>query len=279
MPKVVDHQERRADIVDALWRVVRRDGIAATSVRTVADEAGLSAGALRHYFTTQSELLAVAVRSMADGVGVRVERRMGAWQAEPGALGSEERLDRLVGVLEEVVPLGARRRAEFEVWLEMVMLARTSPDLQELAVEAHRGLRRVCGYVVAAVSQAPPYPARLHRDPLVRRRTDELHALVDGLSLHLALYPREHLALDIGVPAEGSGFCGLAIAHNTRSREEVEATLEEAEAAGGRIIRPAAEAFWGGYSGYFADPDGFRWEIAWNPDFALDAGGGVSLPG
>ena len=191
MPKVVDHQERRADIVDALWRVVRRDGIAATSVRTVADEAGLSAGALRHYFTTQSELLAVAVRSMADGVGVRVERRMGAWQAEPGALGSEERLDRLVGVLEEVVPLGARRRAEFEVWLEMVMLARTSPDLQELAVEAHRGLRRVCGYVVAAVSQAPPYPARLHRDRRVRRRTDELHALVDGLSLHLALYPRE----------------------------------------------------------------------------------------
>lgn len=97
--------------------------------------------------------------------------------------------------------------------------------------------------------------------------------------LIVALFPREHLAEDIGIPAEGSGFCGLALAYNTRSREEVEATLKEAEAAGGRIIRPAAEAFWGGYSGYFADPDGFPWEIAWNPDFALDAGGGVSLPG
>lgn len=191
MPKIVDHEARRAEIVAALWRVIRRDGISGTSVRTVAAEAGVSSGALRHYFTTQSELLAVAVQSMATGVGARVDGRMSAWQDEPGPLGSSQRLDRLVAILEEVVPLSTQRRAEFEVWLELVMMARTAPELRDLAIDAHRALRRLCQNVVMAVSQDPPFSPALDRDPLVRGRTDELHALVDGISLHLALYPRE----------------------------------------------------------------------------------------
>jgi catechol 2,3-dioxygenase-like lactoylglutathione lyase family enzyme len=73
----------------------------------------------------------------------------------------------------------------------------------------------------------------------------------------LALYPRELLAADAGVPAEGSGFSGIALAHNVRSEAE----------AGGRVVKPPGRADWGGYSGYFADPDGFLWEVAWNPSF------------
>ncbi|ANK81295.1 MAG: glyoxalase [Rhizobiales bacterium NRL2] len=94
----------------------------------------------------------------------------------------------------------------------------------------------------------------------------------------LGLYPRENLAKEAGVPDDGGGFRGVAVAHNTRSRDEVDSVLAEAEAAGGRVVRPAEEAFWGGYTGYFADPDGHLWEVAWNPGFPLDAEGNVTLP-
>jgi uncharacterized protein len=83
----------------------------------------------------------------------------------------------------------------------------------------------------------------------------------------LALYPRHLLAADAGVPAEGSGFAGIALAHNVRSREDADTLMEEVVKAGGRVVKPAQRADWGGYSGYFADPDGHLWEVAWNPHF------------
>lgn len=83
----------------------------------------------------------------------------------------------------------------------------------------------------------------------------------------LSLYSREALAADAGVSPEGSGFPGFALAHNVRSPEEVDALLAEVAAAGGRVVKEGAEAYWGGYFGYFADPDGFLWEVAWNPHF------------
>lgn len=83
----------------------------------------------------------------------------------------------------------------------------------------------------------------------------------------LALYPRDLLAADAGVPALGSGFPGFALAHNVRSRGEADRVLHQAAGAGGRIVKPARPTDWGGYAGYFADPDGFLWEVAWNPKF------------
>ena len=83
----------------------------------------------------------------------------------------------------------------------------------------------------------------------------------------LALYPRHLLAADAGVPAGGSGFPGFALAHNVRTAAEADRLLQKAAAAGGRIVKPGEQADWGGYSGYFADPDGFLWEVAWNPRF------------
>jgi catechol 2,3-dioxygenase-like lactoylglutathione lyase family enzyme len=81
----------------------------------------------------------------------------------------------------------------------------------------------------------------------------------------LSLYPRHLLAEDAKVPSQGSGFAGFSLAHNRPSKEEVEATMAEALAAGARLVKPAQDVFWGGYSGYFEDPDGFLWEVAWNP--------------
>lgn len=92
------------------------------------------------------------------------------------------------------------------------------------------------------------------------------------------LYPLDSLAADAGVNPERTGFAGVALAHNTRTREEVDAVLAEAAAKGGRIVKPAEEAFWGGYSGYFADPDGFLWEVAWNPGFTMRDDGGIEIP-
>jgi catechol 2,3-dioxygenase-like lactoylglutathione lyase family enzyme len=83
----------------------------------------------------------------------------------------------------------------------------------------------------------------------------------------LALYPRVLLAADAAVSAEGSGFPGFALAHNVRSVAEADRLLEEVVTAGGRIVRPGHRTEWGGYAGYFADPDGFLWEVAWNPRF------------
>ncbi|WP_018608555.1 VOC family protein [Uliginosibacterium gangwonense] len=88
--------------------------------------------------------------------------------------------------------------------------------------------------------------------------------------LWLSLYPREALAEDVGCSATGSGFRGITLAHNVRSKEEVGHVLAQAEAAGGRIVKPAQDVFWGGFSGYFADPDDFLWEVAWNPHFWIE---------
>ena len=98
--------------------------------------------------------------------------------------------------------------------------------------------------------------------------TDPAFFSMDGT--WLALYSRELLAEDATVSPEGTGFSGVTVAHNVERREEVDAVLDEAEAAGARIVKPARDADWGGYSGYFADPDDHLWEVAWNPHLSVD---------
>jgi catechol 2,3-dioxygenase-like lactoylglutathione lyase family enzyme len=95
----------------------------------------------------------------------------------------------------------------------------------------------------------------------------------------LALYPRAELAKDANVAdVTPGGFSGITLAYNARDRAEVDALLRRAEAAGAKILKPAQEAFWGGYSGYFADPDGFLWEAAWNPFFTIAEDGSIRIP-
>ncbi|WP_061296038.1 VOC family protein [Leptospira interrogans] len=78
----------------------------------------------------------------------------------------------------------------------------------------------------------------------------------------LALYPWEELAADAGVSAEGNGFRGFTIAYNGQSKEEVDQVIAKAEKVGAKIVKRPQEVFWGGYSGYFQDPEGFYWEVA-----------------
>ena len=97
-------------------------------------------------------------------------------------------------------------------------------------------------------------------------------------SVAFALFGRDALAGDAGVPTTGSGFSGVTLAHNVAGEAEVDATLAEAVAAGGRLVLAGARAPWGGFRGYFADPDGFLWEVCHNPFFPLDEQGFVRLP-
>lgn len=96
----------------------------------------------------------------------------------------------------------------------------------------------------------------------------------------VVLWSRAKLADDAGVadPGEPDGFSGITLAHNVRSRAEVDAIMATAEGAGATVTKRAAETFYGGYAGYFADPDGHLWEVAHNPGFTLAGDGSLVLP-
>lgn len=117
---------------------------------------------------------------------------------------------------------------------------------------------------------------RFYRDGLglpTTRSPDDGIVFFQTSGVTLALYPLADLAYDIGPGwnAARSRFSGITIAHNVREREEADELLARADAAGATVVKPAAEAEWGGYSGYFADPDGHLWEVAWGAfDFNED---------
>lgn len=87
--------------------------------------------------------------------------------------------------------------------------------------------------------------------------------------LALALWPRKSLAHDSGLPQTPPSPTEFSIGHNVGSKEEVDMVMEQARRAGANIVKSATDTFWGGYSGYFQDPDGHLWEVVWNPDMAL----------
>ena len=93
----------------------------------------------------------------------------------------------------------------------------------------------------------------------------------------LSLYPREKLAEDALTSPEGNGFAGITLAYNAQSEQEVDAIIAELEAKGVEIVKRPQKVFWGGYSSYFADPDGFLWEVAYNPFFPFDESGNLKL--
>ena len=88
--------------------------------------------------------------------------------------------------------------------------------------------------------------------------------------LKLALWPHKSIARDAGLPLTGPSAANVVLAHNVSSRAEVDSVMKEAQAAGATIVKSAQDAFWGGYTGYFQDPDEHLWEVAWNPQFSVE---------
>ncbi|RIX50957.1 TetR family transcriptional regulator [Paenibacillus nanensis] len=170
MPKIVDHEERREQLAEAAWRVIRRDGVEGVSVRSVADEAGMSLGSLRHYFTTQSELLEFSMRLVSERVNQRIQNIR--YSGNP-----RQDVEAIVG---ELVPLDEERLAECEVWLAFVGSALAHPKLRELSEEVHdslyQGFRRIVDPLIQHGLAKPDIDAHLE--------AMRFHAMVDGLVVH-----------------------------------------------------------------------------------------------
>jgi len=177
MPKIVDPETRRTAVADALFRLAAREGLHRVSLRTVAAEAGLNVGSVRHYFENQAELMRFAMRSMIDRVSARLEQRVEAL-GDPSRLPPPERRTAATELLCELLPLDDIRRAETTVFLEFVTAARTDPSLADLAAEAAAGTRALARRVVQ--------PSEVEDLELEVRR---LTALLDGLSFDGVLHP------------------------------------------------------------------------------------------
>ena len=176
MPRVVDADQRRRELTEAVWRVIRRDGVSGASVRAVAREAGTSMGALRHWFATQDELLHVAMTLVME----RARARALAVAAADGPV-----VLRLLRVLEEVLPLDDERRAEAEVWLALTARALVDPRLAELRDRSATELHALCAQVVQALTDAGE--ARAGLDPDLE--AERLYAVLDGLAVHAVTRP------------------------------------------------------------------------------------------
>ncbi|MFD2330221.1 TetR/AcrR family transcriptional regulator [Cohnella sp. GCM10020058] len=178
MPKIVDHEKRKEHIAEAVLRLIRREGIDSASVRRVAEEAGLTLGALRHYFDAQHDLLAYAMRLLIGRVGARIERL---------PLTGQLRTD-IEMIVAQLAPLDEERLAEAEVWLAFAGKAVSDPAIRALSQEAHEALYR--GFKRMIVALCERGLARPGIDPELEAR--RLHALADGLVVHYTTYA-EHL--------------------------------------------------------------------------------------
>ncbi len=107
--------------------------------------------------------------------------------------------------------------------------------------------------------------------------SQEEYALFPLGGIVLGLYPLKSLEQDTTLRYQASSFAGMTISYNARSEEEVDAVLEEAKRLGATIVKPAQKVFWGGYSGYFKDLDGYLFEVAFNPFWPMDSEGNLVL--
>ncbi|MFG2069888.1 TetR/AcrR family transcriptional regulator [Micromonospora tulbaghiae] len=170
MPKIVDHDARRAELARAMWRVVYRDGVGAATVRSIAAEAGWSPSALRHYFATQTELLVFAMEHVQAEAAERI--------AADDRTGSPREVAQRI--LEQLLPLDRQRVREAEVWLLLAARAQTDPAARTRMADADDGIRRAAEFAVVLLTGQPAAgPEAVAR----------LHALLDGLALHALLYP------------------------------------------------------------------------------------------
>lgn len=175
MVKRTSPESRREDIANAVLRVIRRDGIGAASVRTVADEAGLSTGSLRHFFGSQSELLLFAMELVTR----RVHQRIAGIEFT-GDLRVDARL-----LAEQFVPLDDDRRGEMDVWQAFAVAARTDPALAEVRDRTDREMYDGFRRTTQALADAGHLVAGASVDVEAMR----LHALVDGLAAHAVNHP------------------------------------------------------------------------------------------
>lgn len=171
MPKIVDRDARRREVIAAVWRIIVRDGIEHASFREVAQEAGLAIGSIRHYFGSHEDLIAAAAQEMAEQVGVRMQTVVIGAQAEKGR-------DLALSVLETILPMDAERRDETALWLALMDASRTNPALSEQSRVLHEGIRALVRQVFSHTPSAGD-----------EVEIERLSAVLDGLAIGALLHP------------------------------------------------------------------------------------------
>jgi DNA-binding transcriptional regulator YbjK len=168
MPKIVDHEAQRQSIVEALWRVVDRDGAAAVSVRSVAAEAGLSRTGMSHYFESQGQLLALAIEHSIASVTDKV--------LELDVLNLD--LDRAADALAFMVPSTAQRRRHGQIWLQLLAQA-SDPGVSQVLIGLNQEVRAATREILSSLNSR----GIINCD--VEVQAAALHAMIDGLSIHV----------------------------------------------------------------------------------------------
>ena len=179
----MDHDARRREIAAALWRVVRSTGVHDASVRTVAAEAGWSAGALRHYFSTQEALFTFALQLMTEQTSARIRALLDEEQGDG--------LERGAQLIEQFLPLDETRRGECLVWYAFADRARLDAVLAGIREEGWHGTRYVARIVTAdltGIDRPPALRAQL-ADRDAEERARRLHVLIDGWAVQGISYP------------------------------------------------------------------------------------------
>lgn len=171
MPRLIDRDQRRVDLAEAVWRVIRERGIGAVSVRIVAEEAGVAVGSLRHLFPNRAGLLQYSAELMVQRAKDRIR----------GLPQDGDAVTRAENILRELLPLSPDSRAELEVNIALIAETPALPELAGVRDAATAELFEGCRLIVIGLQNGP----RPNQQVIARR----LHALVDGLALHLLMQP------------------------------------------------------------------------------------------
>lgn len=185
VPKLIDREQRKEQLAEALWRIIVERGVRAVSVRTVAEEAGVVVGSLRHVFPTRAELLEFSAELM-------VRRATNRILAIPRPEEQQEYPHYALQVVRQLLPLEPESRAELEVNIALIAEAPALPELANIRDHAHQQIAALCTELVVNLAGRPP-------DRQIVRQSRQLHALIDGLAIHLLQVPSEESAWAIEI--------------------------------------------------------------------------------
>jgi Transcriptional regulator len=175
MPKKVDHVKQREKIAVATWNVIAKGGMEKATVRNIAREAGVSVGSLRHYFSTQAELLSFAMKLVSERVSQRINEI--DFSLPP--------LDAMKRMIREVLPLEDDTKKEMEVWFAFTQKALSEPELQPLSKEVYLKMRYGFEQVIKTLVKLDLARPNIN----VELEVDRLYALIDGLAIHGLMHP------------------------------------------------------------------------------------------
>lgn len=175
MPKIINHENRKVQIAEATWKVIIRDGLEHASVRKIAKEAGLSVGALRHYFTTQSELFLFSMSLVSERVKARTLSKK--YDVAP--------LDAMQAVLANLLPIDENQRIEMEVWFIFSAKALVDTTLKSLSAEIYHDMRLAVATLINGLVTLDIAKEDLNSE----LEAERLYALLDGLAIHHLLQP------------------------------------------------------------------------------------------